>query len=57
MLTDGTVLGRPGVTAGKATSNPDVVRERMVESREHGTQFVDRLSQPVLTGLNDLTFE
>jgi hypothetical protein len=29
MLTDCTVLGRPGVTAGKAASNPNVVRERM----------------------------
>jgi hypothetical protein len=54
MLTDGTVLGRPGVTGWETTSNPDVSGQGMVESREDGTQFVDRLSQPVLTGLESI---
>jgi hypothetical protein len=44
MLTDRTVLGRPGVARGKATSNPDLIGERMVKGREHGTQFCDGLS-------------
>jgi hypothetical protein len=49
MLTHGTVLSRPGVTGWETTGNPNVVRERMIKSRVHGTQFGNRLSQPVFS--------